>query len=350
MSLITLIAESISKISNGATSRQSSGHQSLSQYLIDLPPDARRIIREGRYATILNRQSRITFDPLTVKIAWLYLREAMALVPQGATLLTNDEIVRVPNGFEVRDGQSQRFEVPAFLIDRFCVTNLQYAKFVDAGGYDNLDLWPQSVLPYLHRFTDQTEQVGPAAWIDGKPQTGTLRHPVTGICWFEAHAYATWIGKELPNSEQWQRAGTWSHKEAPNVEPQYPWGNGFDSSKANLWNMASKGPCDVDEYPGGNTVNGVAQLIGNVWEWVDSQYSPSIADRIQFEDFPVHSEVRGGAFDTYFPAHATCHFRTGHPLTRRSENLGFRCCLPASNLVEEPEANYDTPKEMRNDC
>ena len=94
----------------------------------------------------------------------------------------------------------------------------------------------------------------------------------------------------------------------------------------------------------------VSQLIGNVWEWVDSQYSPSIADRIQFEDFPVHSEVRGGAFDTYFPAHATCHFRTGHPLTRRSENLGFRCCLPASNLVEEPEANYDTPKEMRNDC
>ncbi|MEC8473436.1 MAG: hypothetical protein VXZ38_02185, partial [Planctomycetota bacterium] len=128
MSLISMIAESISRISNGTTSNQGSGEQSLSRYLIDLPPDARRVIREERYATILNKHSRITFDPFTVKIAWLYLREAMALVPQGATLLTNDEIVRVPNGFEVQDGPSQRFDVPAFLIDRFCVTNLQYAK------------------------------------------------------------------------------------------------------------------------------------------------------------------------------------------------------------------------------
>ena len=159
-----MIAESISKISNGATSRQSSGHQPLSEYLIDLPPDARRIIREGRYATILSRQSRITFDPLTVKIAWLYLREAMALVPQGATLLTNDVIVRVPNGFEVRDGQSQRFEVPAFLIDRFCVTNLQYAKFVDAG---DMTIWIYGLRAFCHTFIDSLIKLNKLAPLAG---------------------------------------------------------------------------------------------------------------------------------------------------------------------------------------
>ncbi len=54
------------------------------------------------------------------------------------------------------------------------------------------------------------------------------------------------------------------------------------------------------------------------------------------------AEIRGGAYDTYFHSHATCQFRTGQPLLFRGENVGFRCCISESALVETIETQTDS--------
>jgi iron(II)-dependent oxidoreductase len=81
----------------------------------------------------------------------------------------------------------------------------------------------------------------------------------------------------------------------------------------------------------------VFQLVGNVWEWVATQfeYIPKESGlRVAFEEPMV--EIRGGAFDTYFETQATSQFRTGQPFLYRGANVGFRCCVPADQLADAP--------------
>jgi TolB-like protein/dienelactone hydrolase len=102
--------------------------------------------------------------------------------------------------------------VPGFYIDTYEVTNVEFQEFVDAGGYDNsrywdgMDFggasWPEAV----QAFTDQTGQPGPAGWEAGRFPHGAGQHPVTGVSWFEASAYARFRGKELPTFYHWYRA------------------------------------------------------------------------------------------------------------------------------------------------
>ena len=142
-----------------------------------------------------------------------------------------------------------------------------------------------------------------------------LDHPVVGICWYEANAYANWAGKRLPSTEEWQRAGTWAKGHSGNTfELRYPWGNAFDPSKANTWASGYGVTVPVQAFKLGNTPNGVRQLIGNVWEWVDTQFLPSTEEGVSILLEETMAEIRGGAFDTYFHSQATCQFRSGQPL------------------------------------
>ncbi|MDB4676655.1 formylglycine-generating enzyme family protein [bacterium] len=296
-------------------------------------------MREGRYGKILSAGSRFPYDEPSINFAWGQLNSEMAYVPGGPVNLSNDTITQVTDGFEVDTTQQERVHVSGLYLDRYCITNSDYMRFVESGGYDNPDLWPEHILEQVLHFNDRTEQPGPTTWQNGKPLKEYANHPVTGICWFEANAYATWIGKRLPSSEQWQRAGIWTQTQVNGGEPSYPWGNGFDQSKARLWNHDSLHTADVQQFPEGSTSNGIHQLIGNVWEWVDSQFYPSTQPGITANLHTVHAEIRGGAFDTYFPSQATCQFRTGQPILRRAKNIGFRCCIDAADLIAENDSN-----------
>ena len=107
-----------------------------------------------------------------------------------------------------------------FFIDRYEVTNSEYQRFVDAGGYTNPDYWREPFLDgdllvswegAIARFTDSTGQPGPATWEVGDFPHGTGDQPVTGISWYEAAAYATFAGKSLPTIYHWERvAMTWA--------------------------------------------------------------------------------------------------------------------------------------------
>jgi predicted Ser/Thr protein kinase len=114
-----------------------------------------------------------------------------------------------------------------FLIDRYEVTNEEYKKFVDAGGYRKPAFWKQplqndgrtlSWQEAMALFHDSTGQPGPAAWRMGDYPKGRARYPVAGVSWFEAAAYAEFVGKNLPTVYHWTMASQ-SGKAAPVIVP-----------------------------------------------------------------------------------------------------------------------------------
>jgi iron(II)-dependent oxidoreductase len=265
--------------------------------------------------------------------AWQLLEKRMAVVPRGDVLVANADANSFSRDENLRADAVSRchhIAVESFYIDRLAVTNANFHEFVSDGGYDQRDLWPEDIQAHVLKFVDLTGYPGPAFWSQGKPPRDRAHHPVIGICWYEANAYAMWCGKRLPTCCEWQRAGIWS---GDGAEPKYPWGNSFDPKRANTWNSGIGETVPVDSFFEGSTLNGVYQLVGNVWEWVGTLFecpdSPQ-GTRV-FLDQPL-AEIRGGAYDTYFASQATCQFRTGLPLLARCRNVGFRCCTGVESL------------------
>ncbi|MFZ1683805.1 MAG: protein kinase [Candidatus Zixiibacteriota bacterium] len=102
----------------------------------------------------------------------------------------------------------------SFLMDRHPVTNREYKKFVEAGGYDRREYWQYpfatesgdlSWEDAISKFVDVVGQSGPAGWEMGEYPSGEDDFPVTGVSWHEAEAYAKWAGKELPTIFHWNR-------------------------------------------------------------------------------------------------------------------------------------------------
>lgn len=285
---------------------------------------------DRHYCQILASQAESIPDEDTIVSAWRALEQSMALVTAG-------EVYLVPNTWNAPDGastprdQAQQVRVPAMYLDRYAVTNQEFAAFVAAGGYRQPEFWPASVLPHVLHFVDQTGAAGPRFWSDGKPPRHKLDHPVTGVSWYEAQAFAMWVGKRLPTSPEWQRAACWS--DGKGVERRYPWGSAFAPGRANTWIGGSGDTVPVDSYYDGCTPNGIYQLAGNVWEWTGTVFD-FVRDNPDCElvSRSVMAEVRGGAFDTYFEIQATSQFRSGHALFDRAANLGFRCCISAASL------------------
>ncbi len=314
------------------------------------PPDTRRLIRNRQYCTVIAKNVKMPFDDLSISCARQTLESEMALVPGGEVCLVHDVAMNTHNGLEIVSSPCEPIAVEPFYLDRDCVTNADYTKFVKSGGYENSHYWPESILANVLQFVDTTGNPGPKYWSDGQPSRDVLDHPVVGICWYEASAYATWAGKRLPTSEEWQRAGTWPKSGGSSAtEQRYPWGNAFDPFKANTWACGPARTFPVNGFTGGATPNGIRQLIGNVWEWVDAEFHPLAQEGVSVNLEEAMAEIRGGAFDTYFHSQATCQFRTGQPLLFRGANLGFRCCISESALAVPSESNSELDDSNQDD-
>jgi len=126
------------------------------------------------------------------------------------------------------------YRVKAFRIDRFEVTNAQYAAFVVATG---------------HR---------PPAFADD-PEFNRPDQPVTGVSWEDARAYCAWAGKRLPTEIEWETAARGVQ------ERTYPWGNDYHPQYAHL---SGETPVAVSAFPSDQSPWGVRDMAGNVSEWV----------------------------------------------------------------------------------
>lgn len=294
-----------------------------------------------RYCLTLSAQSDTAADEHELALAWQSLETDMALVPAGDVEL----IVPVATGHDgdpLAAAPTRQVNVRSVYLDRCAVSNADFALFVAAGGYRDPGHWPAQLLPQVLQFTDRTGRPGPRYWSDGEPPADKLDHPVVGISWYEAYAYAAWTGKRLPTSAEWQRAACWS--DGDGTDRRYPWGNSFVPNRANTWLGGPGHTQAVNSYYDGCTPNGIYQLVGNVWEWTATAFecqSDSPNSEVLF-DQPM-AEVRGGAFDTYFETQATCQFRSGQPMLRRAVNLGFRCCVSTDSLrkLDQPSAYFD---------
>ena len=162
------------------------------------------------------------------------------------------------------NGQSHLTGLPGlyleeFFIDRYEVTNRQFKAFVDQHGYQNHALWKQPLVrsgqtlgieAALGEFQDSTGRRGPATWKNGTYADGEADFPVTGISWYEAAAYAEFVGKRLPSIYHWRVAA-----QVAEFESLVP-----------LSNLAGHGLAPVGTFQG-MSAWGTYDMGGNAKEW-----------------------------------------------------------------------------------
>jgi predicted Ser/Thr protein kinase/predicted esterase len=146
-----------------------------------------------------------------------------------------------------------------YLIDKHEVTNKDFKKFVDQGGYEKREYWRHpfkkdgitlSWEQAMAKFRDRTGRPGPATWEMSDYPEGRDDHPVGGISWYEAAAYAEFVGKSLPTIYHWDwAADPWLS------EVYIPRGNFSDRD---TW------PVDASRCVG---FYGLHDMAGNVREW-----------------------------------------------------------------------------------
>ncbi len=216
----------------------------------------------------------------------------------------------------------KHISISPFHIDQFPVTNDQYRHFIDAGNYFDYDetLWTEDGISWL----SSTGRRKPTYWDD--PRFNKPNYPVVGVSWYEALAYAKWIGKRLPAEEEWEYISTFDPETKRKFS--YPWcSNNFDIEQANVMvgNNYVYSTTPVGVYPNGKTKLGVHDLCGNVWEWLNTTYTPT-ANKVQYSGTSLEKCLRGGSWALSFVAGGICTYR-GHasPYNSNRNDFGFRC-------------------------
>jgi dienelactone hydrolase len=174
------------------------------------------------------------------------------------------DMVFVPGGPSRGTGGND-IRLPDFWIDKFEVSNAEYKRFVDAGGYRDPRFWKipfedqGRTLPFeeaMTRFVDSTGRPGPASWELAAPPAGQDTHPVSGISWFEAAAYADFAHKALPTVYHWNQVASTRDE--------------LFSEILLLSNFDNRGSTGRGERQGLSPF-GTFDMAGNVKEWVRNE-------------------------------------------------------------------------------
>lgn len=255
-----------------------------------------------------------------------------------------------------------------YYIGEYEVTNEEYKKFMNDGGYTNPDYWLSGGFGLF---------VLPKYWYEptcnGGGIPGNEYFPVCGVCWFEAMAYCSWLSKKtceiyrLPTEAEWEKAARGGdyldgdldfNRKVPNpIDPQrrYPWGNEIDGSYANYLDSGDpydNGLTPVGYYDGSthgdfatndnSSPYGAYDMAGNVYEWCydfyeenyyqkcygyfDSSEDPGSAT-VKNPRGPASSfghVIRGSAF-LYEIFKQRSAYRGAYYSTFRGAYIGIRC-------------------------
>ena len=246
--------------------------------------------------------------------------DPVGTIPPGMTRVT---------GFQMPYGK-----LDDFFIDKFEVTNRDYQKFVDAGGYDNTSWWTEPFVEgdkvimwaeAMKLFVDKTGLPGPSTWKNGTYPDGQEDFPVSGVSWFEAMAFAKFAGKVLPTGDHWGLA-----RGENTFLIRWPQMGGY-AVFAPFSNFNHKGAVQVGSMDG-ITAYGAYDMAGNVQEWC-------------INNSPEGKLVRGGSW-------RSTTYMFNHPLQAppfdRSETNGFRCAVhPEGSTL--PSSAYRLIQTMMHD-
>ena len=169
--------------------------------------------------------------------------------------------------------------VPAFTIDRYKVTNGQFATFLEEGGYDHRPLWSDFDWEWKSRSAIKS----PIFWLrrNGKWFYRTMFEEIplpldwpVYVSHAEASAYCRWAGKALPSEAQWHRAAEGASSRV--------------KTGSTVWN-----PWPVSGRPSTRSVAGIEGMAGNGWEWTLTLFCPFEG----FRPFPFYPGYSADFFD-----------------------------------------------------
>ena len=165
--------------------------------------------------------------------------DSLILIPEGEFVMgTNSERA------DIQNQPQHKVYLPNYYIDKYPVTNAQYARFVAS-----------------------TKRRPPLDWENGKIPDNKLLHPVTMVSWFDARSYCEFRGKRLPTEAEWEKAARGTEGR------RWPWGEVMEPARLNTYyNVGST--TVVTRYNNGTSVYGVFDLAGNVSEWTASDFAP----------------------------------------------------------------------------
>ena len=290
----------------------------------------------------------------------------MIWIPGGAFLMGS-------NSFYREERPVRPAFVDGFWIDRYPVTNAEFARFVEATGYVTYserapdpalypDADPTLLVPGSLVFKKPDRPVSlrnNLAWWEYRPGAnwrqpegvdsslaGRGSHPVVHVTYEDACAYAMWARKSLPTEAEWEFAARGGLEGAA-----YPWGDAANPDGcflANTWqgrfpfeNLAEdgyEGTSPVDAFPPNGY--GLYDMVGNVWEWTSSVYGASHESVGQSCCHPSNAAqatrrhvVKGGS---HLCAPNYClryrpSARQGETIDSSTCHIGFRCVVGASS-------------------
>lgn len=230
--------------------------------------------------------------------------QQQVMIPAGIATLGMSKTAPHEFGWDNEFGE-QQIRVAGFSIDAYPVTNGEYLKFVQAGGYQDARYWKTEDWGWKQRagiehphFWLLSLRKGaavddPNANWEYRGMFGTIALPLSWPVWVshaEASAFAKWAGKKLPTEAQWHRAAYGTREGA---ERAYPWGDEAPEPSRGNFHHQNWDATPVDAHPSGVSAFGVFDLLGNGWEWTSSEFAPLPG----FEPFPFYPGYSANFFD-----------------------------------------------------
>jgi iron(II)-dependent oxidoreductase len=257
----------------------------------------------------------------------------MVEIPAGSATLGLSRADKSLFGWD-NEYEAHTVLLPAFSIDKYEVTNREFLRFLNAGGYDDRALWKDA------DWNWKTAQAisHPVFWsrVNDEWRYRTMFEDIplpldwpVNVSHAEASAYARWAGKALPTEAQWHRAayGTPDGRERP-----FPWGSDAPHIRLGNFDFERWDPTPVGAFPEGNSAFGVGDLVGNGWEWTATPFAPYTG----FQPFEFYPGYSANFFDGQHYVMKGGSSRTAACMLRRSFRnwfqphyqyvyAGFRC-------------------------
>ncbi|HYV04835.1 MAG TPA: SUMF1/EgtB/PvdO family nonheme iron enzyme [Blastocatellia bacterium] len=230
-------------------------------------------------------------------------------------------------------------ELGDFRIDTYPVTAGEFAEFIGARGYQTRSVWSDEGWDWKETNKIDCPEYWSVSEAAGSAESRfrvremfedaaiKVDHPVTGVSWYEAEAYARFVGKRLPSEAEWEKAASWDP--VAGRKRRFSWGDA--PGDHGNFGFQHWGTVPVDAFVDGANAYGCLDMNGNVWEWTASRFEGYPG----FKAFPYpeyseiwfdgdHRVMKGGSWATRLPL-LRCSFRNFWRPRFRVAFGGFRC-------------------------